>query len=112
MKPIYFFLTIFIIVGTAFTVTRCGGDHNPVTPVNPDGKRCVQIGTPMLAGHTYAWSPTTDLESPFTAQTLACPKKSTVYTLTATTQCGKAASSVKVRVMKVNSNGQLVEVTQ
>jgi len=113
MKAIYFFLTIFVIVAAGFTVTRCGGVNPPTpTPVTPDGERCVQIGTPMLAGHTYSWSPAADLESPLTAQTLACPKKSTVYTVTATTQCGKATSTVKVRVMKVNSNGQLVEVTQ
>lgn len=113
MKPVYFFLTLLVIMATSFMVVRCGSD-NPVTPPAPPlipvEDRCVQIGTPMLSGHTYSWSPATGLVSPNTAQTLACPKKTTVYTVTATTQCGKATSQVKVSVKKV-VNGQLVEVT-
>jgi hypothetical protein len=65
----------------------------------------------MLAGQTYSWTPTTGLESPHTAQTLACPKKTTVYTVETTSQCGKATSTVKVSVKKVVA-GQLVEVTE
>lgn len=89
----------------------CGGEVTPQPGPTPTPKPgCAYIGTPGLAEHMYSWAPTTGLQTPSAAQTLACPSKTTTYTLTATTKCGKASSQVTVRVKKV-VDGKLVEVT-
>ena len=43
-----------------------------------------QLGTTPIAGHTYAWSPTTGLNNPNIANPIALPSVTTTYTLTQT----------------------------
>lgn len=103
-------LTDLFILVAIILLARCGGEVNPPAPgPTPEEKEsCFLIGTPALAEHSYSWAPVTGLKTPNAAQTLACPKKTTVYTVTAVTKCGKATSTVKVKAMKL-VDGQLVE---
>ena len=57
-----------------------------------------RIGTPALAGHTYHWLPIDGMDDADYAQVLVSPAKSTLYTVTATSQCGSATSQVMVHV--------------
>jgi hypothetical protein len=43
-------------------------------------------------GTSYVWSPTTGLQDPYSANTSACPDKTTTYTVTATDRSGNTAS--------------------
>ncbi len=108
MKPNL--LTDLLILASIVLLARCGGEVTPPAPgPTPEEKvSCVLIGTPALADHAYSWSPVKGLKNPSAAQTLACPTKSTTYTVTAVTKCGKATSDVTVKVMKI-VDGQLVE---
>lgn len=104
---------LFILVAIVL-LARCGGDQpvpGPGPSPTPEKVVCTQIGSPALEGHAYSWSPTVGLSDPSVAQPMACPKKTTKYTVTAVTKCGKATSSMTLKVTKV-VDGQLVEVTE
>lgn len=109
-----------LLIITVFLV-RCGNDPSPVKPVNPvtpaptpipEKVVRVKIGTPGLAGMTYSWFPKDSLDNPEIAEPSASPKKTTTYTVTASSKCGQSSSNVVVRVYKVDEDGQLVEVTE
>lgn len=92
-------------------INRCGGDDNNPVP-KPGDKNAVQIGSAALPDTTYSWSPVEGLSDPKVSNPWAAPRKSTVYTVTATTKCGKADDQVSVKVFKVDKDGQLIEVVQ
>jgi gliding motility-associated-like protein len=61
----------------------------------------ITIGTPAVAGNTYAWSPANGLSNPNDAQTVANPAATTTYTLTVTgSNTCTSASTVTVTVDK------------
>ncbi|MBK7041375.1 MAG: carboxypeptidase regulatory-like domain-containing protein [Bacteroidetes bacterium] len=51
------------------------------------------IGTTLVAGITYSWSPSIGLNVTNVAQPIASPNATTIYTVTATNACGCTASS-------------------
>lgn len=113
MKYIYEFM---VCVGIIFCVARCGGPvgPSPTPSPSPEDKVAVaQIGTPALADHMYKWTCTgsAKLSDPNVAQPLVTAKKTTTCTVTATTKCGQAKSSMTLRVVKV-VDGLLVEQTE
>lgn len=81
----------------------------PPIPVPEDAAR-VQIGTPAIEGQTYRWSPTDTVDDVTKPMPIAFPKKTTTYTVTVTSKCGQAKSSVMVHVFKQDASGELVEV--
>lgn len=107
MKPIIFVITSAVLV---FIAQSCGKDEDDVTPVDPAVVARVQIGSEALEGHTYSWSPSDSLDNPMSARPMASPKKTTTYTLTATTKCGMATAKTTVRVFKRGEYGELIEV--
>jgi hypothetical protein len=72
--------------------------------------KTVTIGSPAQADTTYEWSPKEGLSDPHAARPRVSPKRSTTYTVTATTKCGAAKSSVAVRVYKENVANRVMEV--
>lgn len=70
----------------------------------PGLPQSVRIGTPGKPDHNYVWS-----EGQPGAQVIVAPEKTTTYTVTATTKCGVATSSVIVHVYH-DVRGQLTEV--
>ncbi|TDB58691.1 DUF7948 domain-containing protein, partial [Arundinibacter roseus] len=77
----------------------------PSVDAGPDSLLCgsgpgIQLGTPAVAGFSYAWSPSSGLSSATIAQPLASPTSTTFYILTVTnnaTQC-KATDNVLITV--------------
>ncbi len=72
------------------------GQTVPIADAGPDQVACagdpVTLGTPAEPGHTYLWSP----GGQTTAQITVSPADTTVYTLTATTDCGPKEDSATV----------------
>lgn len=79
-------------------VADAGGDQYIV--VKPDMSDFVYIGMPKEPDTEYEWSPKDHLDSPKNSVTVAQPKETTVYTLTAKNKCGVVKSSVTVHVLK------------
>lgn len=79
---------------------------NPIDPSEPQ----VMIGSAPVTGQTYSWSPIDGLNDPKSSQPIAAPKKTTLYTVSVTSKCGVAKSSVVVHVFKKGPTGELVEV--
>lgn len=77
---------------------ECQCSPQPAASAGPDQLTCpgqpVMLGTPALPGTTYSWSPGGET----TAQITVSPTVTTVYTVTATTDCGVATDSVTVTV--------------
>jgi len=88
----------------AYAVYKPACSPQPVSAAGPDhvlikiGNPFVQIGTKALPDTTYQWSPAEFVVDPKAAVTMANPKKTTVFKLTATTKCGSVESLVTVRV--------------
>jgi hypothetical protein len=102
-------VALFIVVSLG--LFGCGKpDPTPPGPTPIPGVSSVKIGTPALPETTYSWSPSDTLDSPLSPEPMASPKKTTLYTVTATTKCGSATSSVAVRVFRKDASGQLEEV--
>lgn len=104
MAQALFIMTAAVLV---FIAQSCGKDDDKKP--DPNVKR-VQIGTPAISGHTYSWTPADSLDNPNSAQPMASPKKTTIYTVTAQTKCGSSTSKTTVHVYKQNEYGELVEV--
>lgn len=108
-------LFVFLV---SILVVSCGGKDDvpaPVeTPVGPGPVKFfrVKIGTPAKAGMSYSWFPADSLDNANVAQPMASPKKTTTYTVTATSKCGQASSHMVVKVFRINDEGQLEEVTE
>lgn len=97
-----------------FFLFACGQNPTPgpgpePVPVDPEANK-VLIGSKAIPGQTYQWSPLDAVVSPKASETLVAPKKTTLYTVTATSPCGVAKSSVLVHVFKMGPDGELVEV--
>lgn len=109
------FYEFLVLCTLAFCISRCGGnDPQPQPTPNPEDKPGVtQIGTPAQPEHAYSWkcTGTAKLSDPNVAQPYVTVKKTTTCTVTATTKCGQAKSSVVVHAVKV-VNGALVEQTE
>jgi len=89
---------VWLVLGL-LAITRCGNEPGPTPGPTPQpGVKSVLIGTPALVGHTYKWYPVEGLSNPNIAQPLASPKKTTVYTVTAITQCGSATAKMTLHV--------------
>lgn len=73
-----------------------GPDKNLV--LAPNLVHSVKIGTAAQPNTSYKWAPAEGLDNPNVAQPIASPLKSTQYTVTTTTDCGKATSKVTVHV--------------
>ena len=76
-------LTSLIFLSVIVTV-----NPNPVADAGPDHTIClggsVTLGDGLGMGYTYEWSPTQDLNNPFTHHPVAIPTITTTYTLTVT----------------------------
>jgi gliding motility-associated-like protein len=72
----------------------------PVANAGPDTSVCVAdsvvIGTAIVSGNTYSWSPSTGLSSSTSAQPNASPAATTTYTLTVTNTNGCVSTDVVV----------------
>ena len=83
----------------AFTNTCCSAVADADVDVSTCSGAGVQIGTTALAGYTYSWSPTTDLDDATLAQptvttsNVSGVNQVTTYTLTATNVSGGGCTS-------------------
>jgi hypothetical protein len=98
----------------ALLLASCGGQGHVVSGCKPvpiadagpaqaiviglNLPKAVQLGTPAIAGMSYAWTPSEGLSNPAVAQPIASPARSMTYVLTATNECGYARSQVAVSV--------------
>jgi hypothetical protein len=93
-------------IGYAASVVTYGSACEP-QPFSFAGKdRIIKLGEKTKIGMTsktdttYQWDNSDSLSSSSESITIASPKKTTVYTLSATTKCGTAKHSVKVGVFE------------
>ena len=80
------------IVVTPSVNSNAGNDHSICL-----GER-IQIGTPAVAGHTYSWSPSANLDNPNIAQPIATVSATTTYTLTVSNGSCESSDAVLIKV--------------
>lgn len=91
-------------IGYAAAFIAYGSSCTPQPYSNAGAKRTIRkgektrIGTEAKPETTYAWSPTTGVETPTAARTVVKPLATTTYELKATTKCGDALHKVTVIV--------------
>jgi gliding motility-associated-like protein len=94
---------------TAYATITVFDIDNPAD-AGPDQVACgqgsVQVGSPAIAGYTYAWSPAVGLSNPNVAQPTASSSGQQTYTLTVTDQNGcQSTDQVLVDVFDAQATG-------
>ena len=90
---------VVVTVNTTPPTADAGADFTKTCTTNPNG---AQIGSAMVVGNTYSWSPTTGLSGSTIANPIANPTTTTTYTVTVTNIANGCTASDQI-VVNVNT---------